>query len=186
MSEIDSNTPARVSVLVHSNMPRSDCGNAGTMKHWTVMNVARVHFSAIRQLAVTLFAVCIGAIQAGAGPKQASRWPMPASIEISDFHPFDEARARLGRLLFYDKVLSGNRNISCGTCHNHTHAGTDGLSLGVGEGGIGLGPQRRIPTGRWGEPEDIGSIVVPLVQGQMHFANGAVIPVDGGLSIARL
>lgn len=56
-------------------------------------------------------------------------------------------RARLGQLLFYDKILSGNRNISCATCHSHDFASSDGLSLGVGEGGIGLGPDRIIPRG---------------------------------------
>ncbi len=50
-------------------------------------------------------------------------------------------------MLFYDKVLSGNRNISCGTCHHHDHAGTDGLSLGIGEGGVGIGPDRTPGTG---------------------------------------
>ncbi|MGJ8612341.1 MAG: cytochrome-c peroxidase, partial [Octadecabacter sp.] len=39
-------------------------------------------------------------------------------------------------------LLSGNRNISCGTCHHHDLAGADGLSLGIGEGGIGLGVER--------------------------------------------
>ncbi|MEY8100009.1 SDR family oxidoreductase, partial [Falsihalocynthiibacter sp. S25ZX9] len=39
---------------------------------------------------------------------------------------------------------------------------------------------------RWGIPSDIASIVVPLVRGKMAFANGAIIPVDGGLSIHRL
>ncbi|WP_424975177.1 3-ketoacyl-ACP reductase [Dinoroseobacter sp. S124A] len=43
-----------------------------------------------------------------------------------------------------------------------------------------------VPARRWGEPEDIGRVVLPLVTGQMPFATGAVIPVDGGLSIARL
>ncbi|MFZ2101266.1 MAG: 3-ketoacyl-ACP reductase [Oricola sp.] len=43
-----------------------------------------------------------------------------------------------------------------------------------------------VPAGRWGQPSDIGSVVVPLATGRMAFANGAVIPVDGGLSIARL
>lgn len=43
-----------------------------------------------------------------------------------------------------------------------------------------------VPAGRWGRPGDIGSITVPLATGQMAFANGAVIPVDGGLSISRL
>lgn len=43
-----------------------------------------------------------------------------------------------------------------------------------------------VPAARWGRPQDIGQTVVPLVTGQMVFSTGAVIPVDGGLSIARL
>jgi NAD(P)-dependent dehydrogenase (short-subunit alcohol dehydrogenase family) len=43
-----------------------------------------------------------------------------------------------------------------------------------------------VPAGRWGQPSDIGKAVIPLVTGQMAFATGAVIPVDGGLSIERL
>ena len=43
-----------------------------------------------------------------------------------------------------------------------------------------------VPAKRWGQPADIGQIVLPLVQGEMSFASGAVIPVDGGLSIPRL
>lgn len=43
-----------------------------------------------------------------------------------------------------------------------------------------------VPAGRWGQPADIGSAILPLVKGNMAFANGAVIPVDGGLSLARL
>lgn len=43
-----------------------------------------------------------------------------------------------------------------------------------------------VPAGRWGQPEDIGRVILPLVTGQMAFATGAVIPVDGGLSIERL
>jgi NAD(P)-dependent dehydrogenase (short-subunit alcohol dehydrogenase family) len=43
-----------------------------------------------------------------------------------------------------------------------------------------------VPAARWGQPADVGSVVVPLVEGRMAFATGAVIPVDGGLSISRL
>lgn len=68
-------------------------------------------------------------------------------LEPQDFIETDPAQARLGRLLFYDKVLSGNRNIACGTCHHHDHGGSDGLSLGIGEGGAGLGPDRTPGTG---------------------------------------
>ena len=50
----------------------------------------------------------------------------------------------LGRDLFYDPILSGNRNISCGTCHHPSLGTADGVSLAFGEGGVGLGPERRI------------------------------------------
>lgn len=43
-----------------------------------------------------------------------------------------------------------------------------------------------VPARRWGSPADIGAAVVPLATGQMAFATGAVIPLDGGLSIPRL
>ncbi|MFC2969219.1 3-ketoacyl-ACP reductase [Acidimangrovimonas pyrenivorans] len=43
-----------------------------------------------------------------------------------------------------------------------------------------------VPAARWGQPGDIGSIVVPIARGEMAFATGAAIPVDGGLSIPRL
>jgi NAD(P)-dependent dehydrogenase (short-subunit alcohol dehydrogenase family) len=43
-----------------------------------------------------------------------------------------------------------------------------------------------VPAGRWGQPADIGRAVIPIVTGQLAFATGAVIPLDGGLSIERL
>lgn len=43
-----------------------------------------------------------------------------------------------------------------------------------------------VPAGRWGQPPDIGNVVVPLARGQFAFATGTTIAVDGGLSIPRL
>lgn len=82
-----------------------------------------------------------------AGPLRAETSPLPAPIQPSDFRPFDADRAALGQLLFYDKLMSGNRNISCATCHHPEFGTSDGLSLGVGEGGTGIGPTRRIEQG---------------------------------------
>ena len=48
----------------------------------------------------------------------------------------------LGRVLFFDKILSGNKNISCATCHHPSLATTDQVALPIGEGPQGLGPQR--------------------------------------------
>ena len=73
----------------------------------------------------------------------AARAEIPEPITDADYAPVSEAEARLGQLLFYDPILSGNRNISCATCHHPRFATSDGLSLGLGEGGIGLGPARK-------------------------------------------
>lgn len=54
---------------------------------------------------------------------------------------------KLGRALAFDPILSGNRNISCTTCHLPAFATGDARSLSIGEGGIGFGPQRRHPAG---------------------------------------
>jgi len=42
-----------------------------------------------------------------------------------------------------------------------------------------------VPAGRWGYPDDIARIVLPLARGEFAFATGAQIPVDGALSINR-
>ena len=67
------------------------------------------------------------------------------AVTDSDFYddgqPLD-TKVQLGKILYFDKILSGNENISCASCH-HPMAGTgDGLSLPVGEGGQGLGVTR--------------------------------------------
>jgi len=76
------------------------------------------------------------------GTTMASDLPPPVTDAM--FEPVTEAEARLGWQLFWDPVLSGNRNISCATCHHPNFATGDGVSLALGEGGIGLGPDRRV------------------------------------------
>ena len=77
-----------------------------------------------------------------------SAFPLPATnADYYDNGAPDAAKVELGAQLFFDKVLSGNFNISCATCH-HPLAGTsDGLSLSIGEGGRGLGVTRDTGTG---------------------------------------
>lgn len=54
---------------------------------------------------------------------------------------------RLGRALAFDKILSGNRDIACMTCHLPGFATGDARSLSVGQGATGLGPGRAHPQG---------------------------------------
>jgi NAD(P)-dependent dehydrogenase (short-subunit alcohol dehydrogenase family) len=39
---------------------------------------------------------------------------------------------------------------------------------------------------RWGEPEDVGRAVALLATGALTYATGAVLPIDGGMTLARL
>lgn len=68
--------------------------------------------------------------------------PVPPAITDADFGAVDMGRVALGRLLFWDKVISGNRNTACATCHHPRFGTSDGQSLSLGEGGVGLGPDR--------------------------------------------
>jgi 3-oxoacyl-[acyl-carrier protein] reductase len=43
-----------------------------------------------------------------------------------------------------------------------------------------------IPERRWGLPEDVGRAVLSLARGDLSYATGQVVVVDGGLSIERL
>ena len=57
------------------------------------------------------------------------------------------AKIALGRLLFWDPILSGHKDVACATCHHPDFAYGDGLDLPVGVNGTGLGPERTENTG---------------------------------------
>ncbi|MCP4419144.1 MAG: hypothetical protein GY805_21220 [Chloroflexi bacterium] len=60
-----------------------------------------------------------------------------------------EEKVALGRALFWDPILSGNKEIACVTCHHPLLATGDGLSLSIGVGGRGLGAERvLLPSAR--------------------------------------
>lgn len=62
--------------------------------------------------------------------------PLPAAPTVSD-----ELFA-LGQALFFDKILSGNNDVSCATCHWPELAGGDARTLPRGVGGVDLGLDR--------------------------------------------
>ncbi|MDJ0826782.1 MAG: cytochrome c peroxidase [Rhodobacter sp.] len=109
---------------------------------------------------------------------------MPEPLTDADFIRFDPGQAQLGQLLFYDKILSGNQNISCGTCHHHDLGSSDGLSLGIGEGGVGLGPERTAGTG----PERIRKRIPRNAPSLWNLAHKDVDTLfhDGRLSVSDL
>lgn len=61
--------------------------------------------------------------------------------------PVRAALVRLGQVLAFDKILSGNKDISCMTCHLPSFATGDGRSLSIGQGATGFGFARVHPQG---------------------------------------
>lgn len=59
-------------------------------------------------------------------------------------NPTTEAKAELGRLLFFDPVLSENNDISCAHCHHPDLGFSDGRETAVGPGGQTI--SRNTPT----------------------------------------
>ena len=70
---------------------------------------------------------------------------IPEPVSDGDYYwngKAPSAQVELGRMLFFDRVISGNKNISCATCHHPAFATTDQVALPLGEGPSGLGPDR--------------------------------------------
>ena len=94
--------------------------------------------------AVSVMLLATTAAQAGnGGDKHMNLLPEP----VSDADYFangapDPAKVELGSQLFFDKILSGNMNIACATCHHSMTGTADALTLPIGEGGKGLGVTR--------------------------------------------
>jgi len=63
-------------------------------------------------------------------PTWAPTPPVPAD------NPMSEAKVSLGRFLFYDKRLSVDNTMSCGSCHQQARAFTDGERLHRGVNGL--------------------------------------------------
>ena len=60
--------------------------------------------------------------------KRPSKIPFPAD------NPYSDVKSKLGEMLFFDPRLSGDKNISCATCHIAGLAWADPIKLSIGAG----------------------------------------------------
>lgn len=65
-------------------------------------------------------------------------------------NPSTPEKAALGRLLFFDPVLSGNKDVACATCHQPEFNYAEFLETSIGVNGVGRGQSRRFV-----DPNDI-------------------------------
>jgi len=91
----------------------------------------------------------------------------------------DSSLVALGQALFFDKELSGNRDIACATCHQPATAMGDGLSLAVGTGGTGVGPGRTLGAGRQFVPRNAPTLLNVALGQPYIFWDGRVTGFAG-------
>jgi parallel beta-helix repeat protein len=69
------------------------------------------------------------------------RRPFP-EMKLRANNPTTQEKIALGRLLYFDPVLSGDNTQSCATCHHPDLGFSDGRFFAMGKGGSGVGPER--------------------------------------------
>jgi parallel beta-helix repeat protein len=63
-------------------------------------------------------------------------------MPIRENNPKNIKKEKLGKLLYFDPLLSGDNNISCAHCHHPDLGFTDNRALSMGHGGSGIGQNR--------------------------------------------
>ena len=60
---------------------------------------------------------------------------IPNAAPSPENNPTTDEKVKLGKLLFWDPILSGNKDIACASCHHPDHGYAENLDLSIGVGG---------------------------------------------------
>jgi cytochrome c peroxidase len=123
------------------------------MHHWFEDWKCRYWFWAL----LLLSAWSCGRSQESSKPKQkpetetiANLGALPRFVTDPLGNPTSPEKVQLGRLLFFDPVLSGNKDVACATCHQPEFSYAEFLETSIGVNGVGRGSKRIFP-----DPNDI-------------------------------
>lgn len=83
---------------------------------------------------------------------QARLAALPLEVPAPPDNPTTPERVALGRLLFWDPILSGQKDVACATCHHPAFGYSDGLDLSIGSNGVGHGTERAFRAGHPSRP----------------------------------
>ena len=67
---------------------------------------------------------------------------LPLNAPAPAANPQSPQKIALGRLLFWDPILSGGKDVACASCHHPFSGYADGLDLAIGSNGVGTGAAR--------------------------------------------
>lgn len=71
---------------------------------------------------------------------------LPARIMDPQDNVNSLEKRELGRLLFFDPILSGNKDVACATCHHPNTGYAEFLDISIGANAKGLGSKRKFNT----------------------------------------
>ncbi len=67
---------------------------------------------------------------------------LPLKVPVPANNPMTREKIELGKLLFFDPILSGNKDVACATCHHPEYGFAESLEISIGVNGKGLGLSR--------------------------------------------
>ena len=68
---------------------------------------------------------------------------LPKKVIPPPNNPLSQEKVELGRLLFFDPVLSGDKDVACATCHHPTNGYAEYRDISIGVNGVGFGSKRK-------------------------------------------
>lgn len=83
---------------------------------------------------------------------------LPLEAKAPADNPTTPEKIALGKLLYFDPILSGSRDVACATCHHPSSGFAESLEVSIGANGAGFGSRRTFRS-----PNDI-----PLVKRNAH------------------
>ncbi len=124
------------------------------------------YLSILMVLIIALLAYRCTSEDFGKGPRKTPEEKTPLSIHSAlpeqvkspKDNPITQAKVELGRLLFFDPILSGDKDIACASCHHPENGYAEYRDLSIGTNGQGFGIKRVFK-----EPN-----VIPLVKRNAH------------------
>ena len=104
-----------------------------------------------------------------------------ATLEQRLGRKINKKLADLGRLLFFDPILSLGNDSSCASCHSPTSAMSDTQSIAIGVGNNGVvGPDRRGPRNQRRAPSVINTAFYPNLMWNSRFSSVVGDPFNNG------
>jgi cytochrome c peroxidase len=103
---------------------------------------------ALLSVGALLFFASVGRSQGASDLRTDLRFDaLPSAAHAPADNPGTPDKVALGRLLFWDPILSGRQDVACATCH-HPHFGyAENRDLSIGVDGVGLGASRHFRAG---------------------------------------